>query len=284
MFGLAAAASCLIPCAASAAVDLSGYYASVFHEDQPERVPGPEPGDYTGLPINDASRSRANTWTGSMLTLPERQCIGHPSTYGTRSVGNLHFWDTRDLNTQELIKYNVLIVWANQYREIWMDGRPEPEDWVMNNWQGFSTGRWDGDVLEVKTTHLKEAWIRRNGLPLSDKATMVQRWYKYGDILHIVSMITDPVYMTEPLVRTTIYKISAAADVAPYPCRPAVEVERPAGEVPHNEFHDEAASIEISKRFNIPIEAVRGGAETALPEFLDKLKTQAGGRSGASGR
>jgi hypothetical protein len=54
-----------------AQADFSGEWAPRFHEDQPERVPGPELGDYLGLPINDAARLRADSWEGSMLTLPE---------------------------------------------------------------------------------------------------------------------------------------------------------------------------------------------------------------------
>ena len=37
-------------------IDLSGEWAPRFHEDQPERIPGPEIGDYLGLPINAAAR------------------------------------------------------------------------------------------------------------------------------------------------------------------------------------------------------------------------------------
>src|SRR4029079_16816062 len=62
---------------AAAQVDFSGAWAPRFHEDQPERVPGPELGDYLGLPINDAARLRADTWKGSMLTVPEWQCRPH---------------------------------------------------------------------------------------------------------------------------------------------------------------------------------------------------------------
>ncbi len=41
---------------ASAQVDLSGEWSARYHEDQDHRIPGPELGDYTGLPINDAAR------------------------------------------------------------------------------------------------------------------------------------------------------------------------------------------------------------------------------------
>ena len=39
-------------------MDLSGEWAPLFHEDQPERIPGPDIGDYLGLPITDAARQK----------------------------------------------------------------------------------------------------------------------------------------------------------------------------------------------------------------------------------
>src|SRR6476469_4771385 len=74
---------------ASAQIDLSGVWAPIFHEDQPERIPGPDIGDYAGLPITEAARIRALAWDASLLTLPEHQCKPHPSTYGFRGVGAL---------------------------------------------------------------------------------------------------------------------------------------------------------------------------------------------------
>jgi hypothetical protein len=69
---------------ASAQIDLSGVWAPIFHEDFVERIPGPDIGDYAGLPITAAERRRALTWDASLLTLPEHQCKPHPSTYGFR--------------------------------------------------------------------------------------------------------------------------------------------------------------------------------------------------------
>ena len=46
---------------ASAQVNLGGEWAPRMHEDQPDRGPGPELGDYTGLPINDGARLAADT-------------------------------------------------------------------------------------------------------------------------------------------------------------------------------------------------------------------------------
>ncbi|HTI66903.1 MAG TPA: hypothetical protein VL460_05070 [Caulobacteraceae bacterium] len=265
------AAAALLPAGPAAAIDLDGYYQPVMHEDQPERGQGPDAGEYMGLPINEAMRSRGETWNGSLLSIPERQCVPHPATYGMRGVGNLHLWEVRDPGTQELVKYEQQIVWEAQHREIWMDDRPFPPEWALHTWQGFSKGHWEGDVLVVETRNLKPGWIRRNGLALSDKAHMTERYIRHGDILSHVYMIEDPVYLTEPMIKTSIFRIMAQPNMGAYPCRPAVEIPRPKGSVPHNAFHQTADIEEFAKRYNLPVEAVAGGAETAMPEFLDEL-------------
>src|SRR5262245_15512311 len=147
--------SATLPRQALAQIDLSGMWAPLFHEDQVERIPGPDVGDYAGLPITDALRMRADAWDASLLTLPEHQCKPHPSTYGFRGVGNLRIWSDIDPATQQLVKINTHIQWQEQHRDIWMDGRPHPPEYAAHTWQGFSTGRWEGDTLVVKTTHLK---------------------------------------------------------------------------------------------------------------------------------
>src|ERR1700682_3057512 len=88
---------------ASAQIDPSGEWAPRFHEDQPERIPGPDLGDYLGLPINDAARMRGDTWDASLLTLPEHQCKPHPADYGPRGPANLRIWKEVDKDTQQPI-------------------------------------------------------------------------------------------------------------------------------------------------------------------------------------
>ena len=53
--------------------DISGDWAVVSNEDKPHRAPGPELGDYTGLPLNDADRQKAEAWDATILSQPERQ-------------------------------------------------------------------------------------------------------------------------------------------------------------------------------------------------------------------
>jgi glyoxylase-like metal-dependent hydrolase (beta-lactamase superfamily II) len=253
---------------AAAQIDLSGMWAPIFHEDQVERVPGPEVGDYSGLPINDAMRLRADSWQASLLTLPEHQCKPHPSTYGFRGVGNLRISADVDDKTQAVLKLRTHIQWQEQKREIWMDGRPHPPEYAAHTWQGFSTGHWEGNTLVVETTHLKAGWIRRNGLALSDRATMTERFIRHGNYLTHVYEIQDPVYLTEPLIKTNGFQLTANPVMQPYPCYPTVEVPREKGDVPHYLPGANPFIGDFAKKYKLPQDEVRGGAETALPESV----------------
>jgi hypothetical protein len=268
------------PPPAAAQVDLTGMWAPIFHEDQVERVPGPEVGDYLGLPINDAARFHAVSWDASLLTVPEHQCKPHPSTYGFRGVGNLRITQEIDPANQQIVKLHTHIQWQEQKRDIWLDGREHPPEFAPHTWQGFSTARWEGQVLVVRTTHLKQGWIRRNGVYISDRATLEERFIRHGDYLTHVSMVVDPVYLTEPFIRTNGFQKVANPNLAPYPCLPAVEVPRAKGEIPHHLPGSPDPSEEFAKKHNVPVEAARGGAETAMPEFMRNRQPSTPGRTG----
>ena len=257
----------------SAQRDISGEWAPRFHEDQPERIPGPEIGDYLGLPINDAARLRGDSWDASLLTLPEHQCKPHPADYGPRGPANLRIWKEIDPATQQTIAYHTHISWQAPERTIWMDGRPHPPDYAAHTWQGFSTGKWEGDVLTVTTDHLKIGWIRRNGIPRSDRAVVTEHFIRHGDFLTDAVIITDPVYLTEPFIRTTDWQSDPRQQIAPYPCEAVVEIDRPLGAVPHQLPGTNAFLNEFPQRWAIPAEPARGGAETMYPEYRQKLAT-----------
>ena len=257
---------------ARAQTNLVGYWNPIFHEDVDERIPGPSIGDYAGLPITDAARLRAEAWDASLLSMPEHQCKPHPSTYGFRGVGVLRIWEDRDEATQQLVAIHTHIAWQEQHRVIWMDGRPHPPDYAAHTWQGFSTGAFEGDTLVVKTTHLKAGWMRRNGLPLSDRATLTDRFYRYGDVMTHVMIVEDPVYLTEPLVKTNGFLLSPTGTMTPYPCEPVVEVVREPGYVPHYLPGQNPYLAEFGEHYKLPPAATRGGAATALPEFAETLQ------------
>src|SRR5579862_2539613 len=181
--------------------DPSGEWAPRFHEDWEERIPGPEIGDYLGIPINAAARLRGDTWDAAQVELEHNQCRQHGADYGWRGPSQLSIWKEVDRASQKTIAFHTHLSAYGAEQTIWMDGRPQPPDYAPHTWQGFSTGRWDGDTLVIDTTHLKENWVRRNGLPRSDMATASAHLMRHGNILTVVAITYDPVYLTEPFMR-----------------------------------------------------------------------------------
>jgi hypothetical protein len=268
-----------------AQVDLSGNWGTVLQEDFPERIPGPELGDYLGLPINDANRLRADSWSGSRLTMPEQQCRVHVSPYIFRGPTNLRIWEEKDPETQNLLAVHVYSQTYEQNMVIWMDGRPHPPEYALHTWMGFSTGKWEGDMLSVFTTHIKTGWIRRNGLVESDHATLTQHYIRHGNLLTHVSIVTDPAYLSEPLIKTQEFQLNPYYNGNwLYPCESVEEVVgRPEGAVPNflpgeNPFLKEY----MTSHPMVSEQATRGGAETMYPEYRLKLKTMAAGTPAAA--
>jgi len=265
---------------ASAQVSLAGDWASMFHEDQPERAPGPELGDYLGLPINDAARHYADAWSGARLTLPEHQCRAHVAAYILRGpAGGVRIFEEKDETTQEVIAIKIFINTYAQTRTVYMDGRPHPSPNAPLTWQGFSTGRWEGNQLVVTTTHMKQGWVRRNGLPMSTHAVATERFIRHGDRFTHTMYLQDPVFLAEPLIKTEDFV--RLTNVAPnlyqnwLSCQPDDEVARPKGVVPHNLPGANKDLAEFPARHRIPVEATRGGPETMYPEYIDKMKQMA---------
>src|SRR6202142_4089590 len=102
LFALTVAVLFLIPISVSAQVDLSGGWDSIRHEDALERGGGPEIGDYTGIPINQDARSRADTWDAEKWTQPEHECEPHPSDYAPRGPGSMRVWGDMNPLTMEM--------------------------------------------------------------------------------------------------------------------------------------------------------------------------------------
>src|SRR5262245_66096483 len=117
------------------------------HEDQLDRGPGPDLGDYTGLPINDAARLFAESWDASRLTLQEHQCRVHVAPYIFHGPLRLRIWEEKDPETQQVIAIKNYISTYEQTRTIWMDGRPHPSPFAPHTFMGFSTGVWEGDEI-----------------------------------------------------------------------------------------------------------------------------------------
>lgn len=273
MIGLAAVILAL-PRPASAQIDLSGTWANRLQEDWIERAPGPDIGDYAGVPINDEGRARADAYQVSVQTMPERQCILYTSQYIVMGPQNLKITPETDPISGRVVAWHFSGTVDRAPHTIYMDGRPHPGKDAAHTAGGFSTGEWRGDVLVAQTTHLTEDMVWRNGIPASDEATITESYARHGDLLTITMILEDPVYFEEPFVRSATFQLDPNIQVLPEPCEPQVEIQRKEGAVPHYLPGTNPFLNEVTRLYGVPSDAARGGAATMYPEYRKKMKTE----------
>jgi hypothetical protein len=250
-----------------AQMDFAGEWAPVQDEDN---TGNPYIGEFIGIPISPASRARSEAWSSSYMTLPEWQCRPHGAMYISRGPSQVRIWKEVDPVSRQITAWHA--EWLRSIdNPYYMDGRARPSDLAPHTWGGFSTAVYEGEALKITTTHLKEDYYRRNGVPSSDRATLTQYWLRRGDYLTWITIAYDPVYLTEPMIRSSEYRLALNQQIPPYPCTVVDEVDRPRGKVPHEMPGENHFLGEFGQKYNIPIEATRGGAETMYPELARKI-------------
>jgi hypothetical protein len=256
---------------AAPGMDLSGSWSPYPHE---ESTGNPALVEYYGVPITEGARTFALSWDASRLTLPEHQCQVHVVSYIYGGPLNLRIWEEKDPQSQRVIAIRQYISTYEQDRTIWMDGRPHPSPNAPHTWMGFSTGKWEGDTLTVYTTHIKQGELRRNGLPESDQATVTEHFIRYGDYLTHVSIVDDPVYLTEPFIRTQVFRLVLPEGLNwLYPCDSVEEIANRAPDtVPNYPLGENPFLREFAEKHHVPLEAALGGAETMYPEYQLKMQ------------
>ena len=186
-------------------------------------------GDYLGMPINAAALFRAESWSATLVELPENQCrAARVRLRLARPVEPEHLEGSRSGDAEsDRVSHPPFGV---QRGANGVDGRaPHPPEYARHTWAGFSTGTWEGDTLVIYTTHLKENWLGLNGLPRSDMATATVHIMRHGNVLTVAAITYDPVYLTEPLIRTIDFTFAPQQQMAPWPCESVDEVDRPEG-------------------------------------------------------
>jgi hypothetical protein len=110
-------------------------------------------------------------------------------------------------------------------------------------------------------------------VPHSDQATITEYYARHGDMLTITMILNDPIYYEEPFIRNATFELDPQTRVLPEPCEPQVEIPRAPGVVPHYLPGENPYLNEFAETFNLPLEAVRGGAATTYPEYGKKLRS-----------
>jgi hypothetical protein len=134
----------------SAQVDLTGEWGPRVYNTHVDI------GDYTGIPLNEEGRLRAEAWHPDQVDLPENLCRPHPIDHGLRvSVSQLRIVPELDPDTRQPVGLRLHVAWQEPEQVIYLDGRPHPSANAPHKWSGFSTGRWERNTLVYTTTHLK---------------------------------------------------------------------------------------------------------------------------------
>ncbi len=267
-----------------AQTDFSGDWPVVRAQDNTDN---PYLGEFVGLPLSEEAIARAEIWDASIQSLPEWQCRPHSGAYIKRGPSNLKIWREVDPASRETIAFHT--EWLRSVdTPIYMDGRPHPPEYAPHTWGGFQTGTWEGERLKIRTTHLKEDYYRRNGVPQSDLATLneylIRRRFRDQDYLTWVIVAYDPVYLTEPLIRSTEYRYTPDNPVQPYPCTIVTEVFRQEGDVPHHLPGTNTMLTNFAENYGVPMDIYRDGADTIYPEYYHMLREAGYGMSRGEGR
>lgn len=259
---------------------------TTFAEDANERGRGAALADYLGIPLTEEARARALAYDGALLGVPEHVCMRHPSTYSYWGPARLRIEADLDPGF-DVVAYRINGTFRRGDRTVWMDGRPRPSKYAPHTWAGFTTGEWRGSTLVTRTTHIKWGWVRRNGVPSSDQAEVITYYTRNENVLTITWMVYDPIYLSEPYVKSTDFVAAArGATAASFgveaqdrgseifaQCLAREEIARPdLHYVPHYLDGQNPFVGERAKKLGVPVEATLGGAETAYPEYRERLR------------
>jgi len=260
---------------ASAQFEITGSWAARNHEV----LSGDGlPVDFTGIPLNEEGRVRALSYSESQLSMVEHQCQGWPAFYFVQGPFGLKIWSETDPLKGNVISYTIGAWEDRAPLTIWMDGRPHPSRYALHTRAGFTTGKWEGNTLVANTTHMKAGFLRKTGAPSSDEATMTARFYRHDDVLTVLAVIEDPVYLAEPWILSRSFQLSAAplSSIGP-PCVTTYEAN--VGETaPHYDPEKNPFVDEMTTKYGVPRDAAIGKPETLYPEYRKKLQPGAPAR------
>jgi hypothetical protein len=189
-----------------APIDLTGYWVSYVTENWRYRMVTPAKGEYRRIPSSPAALPLINAWDPAADERAGNQC----KSYGAGGImnvpGRLHItWqdaDTLRIDTDA----------GMQTRLFRFSPRPASSS---SSWQGESAAAWEpapgGGSLRVITSNLRAGYLRKNGVPYSERATVTEHFdvaplADEGRLLLVTTIVDDPVYLTGPYVVSPHFK------------------------------------------------------------------------------
>jgi hypothetical protein len=192
-----------------APIDLTGYWVSYVTENWRYRMVTPAKGEYRRIPVSPAAVPIINAWDPTADERAGNQC----KSYGAGAImnvpGRLHItWqdaDTLRIDTDAGTQTRLLRFTART-----SSSAPRP------TWQGESVAQWErvaggGGSLRVVTTNMRGGYLRKNGVPYSERATISEHFDVAplpdgGRLLLVTTIVEDPVYLNAPYVVSPHFK------------------------------------------------------------------------------
>jgi len=218
---------------ADAPFDLTGYWVSVITEDWRYRMVTPAKGDYQGLAVlNPAAMKVAALWDPVADEKAGEQCRSYGAAAIMRVPGRLHItW--ADESTLRL-DFD-----AGTQTRVFRFGPGGATKGADRSWQGDSAARWEVprgrgrpggppppkfDSLKVVTSNLRSGYLRKNGVPYSEKAVVTDYFDVVSQgarapLLVVTTIVEDTEYLTQPFIVSTQFRKQAdARGWDPTPC------------------------------------------------------------------
>jgi hypothetical protein len=200
----------------AAPIDLTGYWVSPIIEDWKYRMVTPNKGVFAGVPLNAEGRKVGMAWDPAADEKAGEQCRAYGAGGIMRLPGRLHITWQDDANLR------VETDTGTQTRVLSFT----PSTPAEPSWQGQSLAQWNvpANTLKVVTTNLKPGYVRKNGVPYSNKAVVTEYWELHtlpnkDAWMTVTTKVEDPVYFTRPYLTSSDFKkLPGAAGWNPTPC------------------------------------------------------------------
>ena len=211
---------------AAAPIDLTGYWVSIVTEDWRYRMMTPRKGDYSSVPLNAAARRAADAWDPAKDAADGNACRSYGVGNIMRVAGRVHVtWQD-----EETLKIETDAGTQTRLLHFGDAAQPPAGD---RSWQGYSVARWQpagpqrrgggagrgrggappvrGGSLKVVTTHMKPGYLRKNGVPYSENATVTEYLDRHAEPngdqwFTVTTIVEDPTFLDEPFVTSSHFK------------------------------------------------------------------------------
>jgi hypothetical protein len=232
-----AAAAAERPARESAPFDMTGTWVSIVNEDWRWRMVTPPKGDTTSIqPLNAQGRAAAEAWNPA----EDGSCKAYGAPALLRMPTRLRVsWESADVMKLETDA-------GRQTRRLLFKNPSSPDEdrSTPASLQGVSRAEWHrtlprvaalgsapasgatppGGSLEVTTTNLTPGWLRRNGVPYSERTTVTEYFDRFAapngaEWLVVTTIVEDPIYLTGRFITSSHFRREANdAKWSPKPC------------------------------------------------------------------